>query len=86
MNDVARSVEIARTVSLYIFTTFVWYHTVPYFWPYAKKKKAGRPSHRRDIWLDGVEAHEGPRNIFKDNQAHWLISTQRQTPRGRHHQ
>ena len=24
-----------RAVSLYIFITFTWYHTVPYFWPYA---------------------------------------------------
>ena len=26
--------------------------------------------------LDGVEAHEGPRNISQDNLTHWLISTQ----------
>ena len=27
--------------------------------------------------LDGVEAHEGPRNISQDNLTHWLISTGR---------
>ena len=34
--------------------------------------------------LDGVEAHEGPRNISQDNLTHWLISTQvrRAGPRG----
>ena len=26
--------------------------------------------------LDGVEAHEGPRNKIQDNLTHWLISTQ----------
>ena len=27
-----------RGNQIYFFLTFVWYHTVPYFWPYAKKK------------------------------------------------
>jgi len=31
--------------------------------------------------LDGVEAHEGPRNISQDNLTHWLISTQARGPR-----
>ena len=52
------------------------YHT---FGPMLKKN-SGRPRHRRDIWLDGVEAHEGPRNMSQDNRTHWLISTQGQTP------
>merc|ERR1711903_15288 len=31
--------------------------------------------------LDGVEAHEAPRNISQDNLTHWLISTQARGPR-----
>ena len=33
--------------------------------------------------LDGVEAHEGPRNISQDNPTHWLISTQARGPTAR---
>ena len=33
--------------------------------------------------LDGLEAHEGSRNISQDNLTHWLISTRLQTPRQR---
>ena len=68
-----------RAVFLYILLLLygtIRYHT---FGPMLKKN-SGRPRHRRDIWLDGVEAHEGPRNMSQDNRTHWLISTQGQTP------